>query len=66
MMTVRPLRLGRPSSCYSRCVRHLPIALLLILYVLVVGQGWAYYAAALMIYAYDRYDGRWGSVPFKL
>ena len=36
-------------------MRHLPVALLIILYVLVIGQNWAHYAAALMIYLYDRY-----------
>jgi len=47
-------------------VRHLPIAFLLVLYVLVVGQNWAHYATAVMIFAYGRSDGRLWSVPFKL
>lgn len=55
-----------PVCCYLEPVRHLPVALLIILYVLVIGQNWAHYAAALMIYLYDRYQGHWSSVPFKL
>lgn len=39
-------------------MRHLPMLLFLALYVLVIGQNWAHYAAAFMIYAYDRHDGR--------
>lgn len=44
----------------------MPIALLLILYVLVVGQTWAYYSATLMIYTHDLQGGRWNSAPFSL
>jgi len=39
-------------------MRHVPMLLVLTLYVLVIGQNWAHYAAAFMVYAYDRYDGR--------
>lgn len=47
-------------------MRHLPIALLLILYVLVIGQNWGIYSAAIMVHLYDRYDGRWNTIPFKV
>lgn len=33
------------------------------LYVVVVGQNWAYYAAAMMIATYELNDGRLRSVP---
>lgn len=57
---------GRHSSCYRERVRHALFLALVAIYVLVVGQNWAYYSAALMIYTYDRYDGRWGTKPFTI
>ena len=38
-------------------MRHVTMLLFLILYVLVIGQNWAHYAVAFMIYAYERHDG---------
>lgn len=47
-------------------MRHLPFLLIIVVYVLVIGQNWGHYSAALMMYVYNKFDGRWSSVPFKL
>ncbi len=39
------------------------VLLAIALYVVIVGQIWAYYAASLMIAAYDLNGGRLGMVP---
>lgn len=42
----------------------LPLFLAIVaLYVVIVGQNWAYYAAALMIATYELNGGRLRSVP---
>jgi hypothetical protein len=47
-------------------VRHVPFLLIVALYVLVIGQNWGIYTAALLIALYRRFGGRWNSVPFRL
>lgn len=39
-------------------VRHAVFGLAVALYVLTVGQNWAHYAAAVMVAAWVRHDGR--------
>lgn len=47
-------------------MRLTALLLLLSLYVLVIGQNWAWYAAALMLTAYLRNHGRLNSIPFSI
>jgi len=47
-------------------MRHVPFILLVGIYVMILGQNWGIYTAALLIALYRRYDGQWGAVPFKL
>ena len=51
---------------YRGPVRHVLFALLVALYVVVVAQNWAVYAAALLIALWVRQRGRLRSVPFTL
>ena len=44
---------------------HPPFLLIVALYVLVIGQNWGIYTAALVVAVYRRYDGDWSNVPFK-
>lgn len=41
-------------------MRHALFTALVALYVLTIGQNWGHYAAALMLAAYFRNDGRLG------
>jgi len=47
-------------------MRHVVFVAALVLYVVVVGQNWAYYTAAVLVAMWIRYDGRLGSVPFTV
>ena len=47
-------------------VRHVFFALLVALYVVVIGQNWAVYTAALLVALWIRYDGKLGSVPITI
>lgn len=49
-----------------RIARHALFFGLLALYLLVVGQNWAHYAAALMTRLWLRYDGELGAVPLTI
>lgn len=44
----------------------MPFALRLALYVLIVGRTWEYYAAALVIFAFSRHQGRLTAVLLRL
>ena len=39
-------------------VKHTAFLIILTMYILIVGQNWAWYAAALMLTAYVRNDGQ--------
>lgn len=38
-------------------LRHIPFVLLLVLYVVILGQNWAVYTAAMLVAVYRMHDG---------
>jgi len=63
-MATMPTR--RVRNAYRPRMRHVVFVAALVLYVVVVGQNWAYYTAAVLLAMWIRYDGRLGSVPFTV
>ncbi len=47
-------------------MRHALFFGLVVLYVVVVGQNWAHYTAALLAHLWIRYDGDLGAVPVTI
>lgn len=47
-------------------MRHVVFFGVLALYVLMVGQNWAHYTAAVMTHLWLRYDGHLDMVPVKI
>lgn len=47
-------------------MKHVVFFGVLALYVLMVGQNWAHYTAAVMAHLWLRYDGRLDTVPIKI
>lgn len=47
-------------------MRHLIFLAAVALYVVVLGENWGIYTAAILIALYRRYDGKLKSVPFSL
>jgi len=47
-------------------VRHAAFLAAVVLYVVILGENWGIYTAAILIALYRRYDGELSSVPFSL
>lgn len=47
-------------------MRHIPFVLIVALYVVLIGQNWSIYTAAILITLYRRQGGRWNSRPFTI
>lgn len=47
-------------------MRHIPFLLAMTIYVLLIGQNWGVYTAAILITLYRRQGGKWSSTPFTI
>lgn len=47
-------------------MKHIIFLAAVALYVVILGENWGVYPAAILIALYRRYDGQWDSVPFSL
>lgn len=47
-------------------MRHVAFLAAVALYVVILGENWGIYTAAILIALYRRYDGELSSVPFSL
>ena len=47
-------------------MKHVVFFVALMIYVLMIGQNWAHYTAAVMTHLWVRYDGRLDIVPVRI
>src|SRR5690606_23878350 len=68
--TLHPARGTAPTLAarwaVGKVVRHVVFAASVALYVVVVGQNWAHYTAALLAQVWVRYRGELGAVPLTI